>query len=382
MKFKLIVSFVIFLLLFLIGCSPQPIVAQTLTPTLKPIVTNSPKPTATTNSAVTPSPTFSPAEETKAAVDPKVAKAMQTQENFMFVAVPATLEARNVKCKDGFVLEQGLDVVRTSNDKWTLFTCSPIPQNINDRWTPGVVDYGKRYTQIIKTDLSKTWTIQHNTFDYSTINRPDALMTPYRWTADGKYLYLYPRSYPGGSGGTDSMSLETYINTLYRINLETGEFELVLRNDQYDALALSPDDQFLVYSENKKPDVIHVRNMENGNDLQVKLNEDIIVSGGFVWNSESTKVVVIIGYGKQAENSYDDLSGTAIFVLTPKNMHIQKVLAKDSRIFTPYKCSDNIYWLDKNTICLYSINQELDSWNKIFTFNIKTGTILYLRPFP
>lgn len=301
----------------------------------------------------------------------------------MFTEIPATLEARNVKCKDGFILEQGLDVIQASNDKWTLFTCSPQPQNQDKRWTPGVVDFGTRYTQIIKNDLSKTWTIQHSTFDYSIIDRPDALMIPYRWTADGKYLYLYPRYYPGGSGFPQSAFLNTHINSLYRINLETGKFTLFLKRDQFGAFALSPNDQLLAYSENDKPDVVHIWNIETDTDLQVKLNEKIVAAGAFIWNSESTKVIFFAGYGKQSDNWLDDLSATSIFVLSPQIMHVQKVLAKDSRLFEPSGCFNNDdVWLDENTICLYSTNYELDSWNKFFTFNIKSGSVVFLRAFP
>jgi hypothetical protein len=383
MRFKYVVSSVIFFLLSLISCSSQSIVVQTSTSTVKPIITNLPKPIATINSTATPSPTLSPAQETEAVIHARVIKADQTQQAFMFTSAPATLEARNVKCKDGFVLEQCLDVIRVSNDKWTLFTCSPLPKNKDKQWTPGIDDYGTRYTQITKTDLSQTWVITHNTFDYSIINRPDALLSPFKWTADGKYLYLYPRYYPGGSGFPQSYFLYTYINDLYRINLETGEFKLFLKTEQFGDLAFSPNDQLLIYSDGKKPDVIHVRNIETDNDLEIKLNENVVATGAFIWNPESTKVVFFVGYDKQSDDWQDDLSCTAIFVLTLQNMHVQKVLAKDVRIFEPYGCSDDHnVWLDENTICLYSVNEKLDSWNKFFAFNIKTGAVKFLRPFP
>jgi hypothetical protein len=349
---------------------------------VRPRVTNSPKPATAAQATLTPTVPFSPAQETEAAIHTQVAKADQTQQNFMFVAAPATLEARNVKCKDDFILEKGLDVIRVSNDKWSLFTCSPRPQNKDKEWTPGVVDYGKRYTQITRTDLSQTWVIKHNIFDYSIIDRPDAMLSPLRWTADGKYLYLYPRSYPGGSGFPESQALQYNVDSLYRINLETGAFELMLRGDQYGALALSPDDRLLAYSEQDRPDIIHVINMESGHDSQVKLNEDNFVSGAFVWNSKSTILVITTGYGKQGKQTQDNLSGTALFVLTPQTMHVQKILARDTRTFIPYPCFDNSYWLNENTICLYSINYDLESWKKFYSFNIKTGTVEFLRSFP
>ncbi len=294
----------------------------------------------------------------------------------------ATLQARNIQCKDGFGVEQHSEVLRASSDTWTIFTCSPSSPNGDDAWTPGVVDYGTRYTQIIKNDLSKIWTIQHNIFDYSIIDRPMALMTPYWWTADGKYLYFYPRYYPGGSGFPQSSFLYTLINDLYSVNLETGEFKLFLKTEDFGALAFSPNDKFLAYSELDEPDAIHIRNLDNGNDLQVKLNENIIASGAFVWNLDSTKVIFSTGYEKQNKDGPGNLSSTSIYVLTLQNMQIQKVLAKDPRIFQPHECSENIIWLDEKTMCLYSINQELESWNKFFTFNIQTGEVVFLRSFP
>lgn len=380
MKFKAIFSLLFFTLLLLASCNSFLVDSITPTSVVIPTSSNSPRSTETTTPSlsVTPSSTYSLTEIAVATTR----AAYVTELAYRFTAIPATIEARNAKCKEGFVLEQALYVLDYSNEKWTLFTCSPVPANKYNLLTPGVVDYGTRYTQLVETDLSKTWTIQHNPFDYSIIDRSDALMVPFRWTADGRYLYLYPAYYPGPSGGTDSMLLETNVNDLYRINLETGNFELILRSDQYEALALSPDDQYLIYSEHKRPDVIHVRNMESGDDLQIKLNEDIIVSGRFIWGSDRDKVVFTVGYGKQVENFHDDLSETALFVLTLSNMHVQKVLARDSRIFIPEPCFDGNYWLDKNTMCLYSINEKLDSWNKYFTFNIETGSVVFLRPFP
>lgn len=378
MKFKLIVSFIISFFMLLAGCNSKSISSQTPKPTEKPISTNSP--TSTFVFTATPLPTLSSQQETSIAYEPTFITQKQTQEHFLYTAVPATLEARNAKCKSGFILELPLDVIQFSNDTWTLFTCSPLP-NRQDILTGTYPDFGTRYTQIIKTDLSQTWTIQHNSFDYSTINRPDAYLSPFRWTGDGKYLYLFPRSYPGPSGFPQSVFLYTHIHSLYRINLETGEFKLFLKRDQFHALAFSPNEQFLVYSEYHNPDIIHIINMETENNLQIKLNENIIGAGAFVWAPDSTKVVFFTGYGKESEMWQDDLSGTAIFVLNPQNMNVRKVLAKDSRIFAPTWCSDNNYgdvWLNENTICIYSRNHELDIWGKSFTFNIRTGAIGFL----
>jgi len=300
----------------------------------------------------------------------------------MFTEIPATLQARNVQCKDGFVVEQYMEILRLSNDEWTMFTCSPLEPDRNSRWTPGVVDYGARYTQIVSADLSRTWTIQHSSFDYSVIDRPDALMVPFHWGVDGKHLYLYPSYYPGPSGFPDSAVLRSHIQSLYRINLDTGDFGPFLDRGQFGDLAFSPDDRYIVFSDPETPDELHVRTVDTGREVQIRLDEDVVAAGAFTWNADSTKVVLFAGHGRQTDNWQEDLSGTSIFVLTPSSIHVQRVLANDPRTFIPYRCSDSTFWQDETTICLYSTNEDLDSWNKIFTFNITTGHVELLRPFP
>ncbi|HRJ75602.1 MAG TPA: hypothetical protein PLX90_06365 [Anaerolineales bacterium] len=369
MKVKSTIGIAILLLFLFASCVSQSSITQTPTIVTKAIPTNSPNATATINSTPTPHATFNPTQALQA-----------TEGYFRFTAVPATIEARGAKCKDGFILERGLEVLDYSTDKWTLFTCSPVAVNRKDMWTHGAVNFGERYTQIVKTDLSTTWTIEHNTFDYTIIDRPDAMLAPYHWTDDGNYVYLSPRYSPGPGGGPEFFFIRAFINDLFRINLETGEFELFLKKDEFGDLAFSPNDQFLVYSEQSRPNVIHTINIETNEESELKIQEGIVAIGAFIWFPDSTKVVVFAGYGEDK----DRLSDTAIFILTPKNMQIQKILAKDSRIFGHYfQCSGiNNVWLDYNTICLDSYNRELDSWNDIFSFNIRTGDVEYLRPFP
>ena len=189
----------------------------------------------------------------------------------------------------------------------------------------------------------------------------------------------------GGDGGPNSWFLYAGVDSLYRINLETGKFEVVLFRGQFNDFALSPDDRLLAYSDHSTPSIIHIRNMDNGNKSQIEISENIIAAGAFLWSSDSTKLVFFVGYSKDKKESWqDDLSGTGIFVLNPKSMHLQKVMADDPRIFMPDNgCNSNAStdWLDENTICLYSTNDKLDSWNEFFSFNIQTGQIVFLRHF-
>lgn len=361
------------LLFVIIGCN-----SQTPTGVLTPFA-SSPKPILTASPMVTltPSLTLNPYKATEKA---QFEYYQQTQVHIKQTMIPGTLEARGTQCKDGFYLEQYLVAYSEMSDEWTLFTCSPSAKN-NERWTPGLVDYGTRYTQVVKKDLSKIWTITHGDYENLVHDRPDVFMRVYRWTQNGNYLYLYARSFPAPSGYQQSSMLRTLINNLYRLNLITGEFELVIAKNQFDAFALSPNDQFLVYSENKKPYIVHVKNMETGNEQSIKLDEEITVAGSFVWNAESTKIVFALGYGEESNNWQDDLSATSILVLTIENMNAQTILSKDSRMFIPSSdiCTDG-YWVDDDTICLMSLNDELIGWDSIFCINLQSGELKTILP--
>lgn len=339
------------------------------TKTLNP--SQSPYPTIT----LTPSLTLNPEGATRKALFESM---MTTQEYWRNTELPSTLEAKGVQCKEGFQIELYMDILRTSNNDWTLFTCSTSPSNGALQWAPGVVDFGTRYTQIIKTDHSITWTIQHQEFDYSHIDRPDALLSPYRWSQDGKKLYLYPQYYPGSSGGIPASARLRYsLRDLYRINLETGIFEILLQRNQYSAVSLSPDDQFLVYSEKDSPNIIHVINMDNGKDRQIEINEEIFAAGAFAWTPDSTKVVFAIGYEKKTGYRLDDISDTTLVVLTIKNMHAQIILYKDSLLVYPKFCRNNEEcWLDSNTLYLDSfLRDSLAIMNTVWSINIHTGQV-------
>jgi hypothetical protein len=337
---------------------------------------------------LTPTPGYKANQATRTAKPTSTyPSSLQTDWYLRFKAPPATLEAMG-GCKEGFIAEL-LDlenfgdlyheVSLQSHGPWIMYTCSPIIENKNQLMTPGLVDYGKRYTRIVNADHSVTWTIQHDSFDYSFIDRYNGLLNAYRWTGDGKYIYFYPYYYPSGDGGPESLFLYSHISDLYRFDLKTGELKLILSDDNYNDLELSPDDQLLAYSEKEHHDVIHIRDMNNDQDRRVKLNQEILAAGSFLWSPDSTKLVFLAGFNHDPGDIYDELLGTAIYVLTPRNMQLKELLPNDDRIFKFDECDHNNYWLNENTVCIVATNPDLDSWNQIYTLDLDSGAIKYLR---
>jgi hypothetical protein len=354
------------LLLIMVGCNSQAGISNTSVPTLSAIPSISQTPPLSFTAA--PSMTLSSLD--------------LTQENFMSAAWVA-LEERNVKCKSGFQLELPMEILGRSNAEWTVFTCSPPSQNNREgKGAAGPVDYGTRYTQFIKTDLSQSLVIEHKNFDYSWIDRQDALLNSYRWTADGRYVYLFPVYYPGPGGGPSSRMLRTGVGSLYRFNLENGDFEPATPDNSYSAMEISPNDQFLVYSDWDEPDRIHLWDLESASGSSVKLNQDVIASGGFAWGVNSEFVVFVAAQENDDPASGKDMASTSVFVLTIKDMHVQEILSKDDRIFIPNDCFDGHYWSDENTICLSTLTDDPENWNKYFSINIRTGEVIFLRLYP
>jgi hypothetical protein len=296
-----------------------------------------------------------------------------TRIHYMMTEIPATKDARHIFCKAGFEMEDAIEVLRQSSDQWTVFTCSPLVEDQNSIGTPILVDFGTRYTQINKNDGSKTWIIQHNTFDNSGINRYRAMLMPYRWTQDGRYVFLYPRGIPD----PDCLSYLCYlysveIDDFYRFDLYTGEFELVLRREQFNSLGLSPDGKYLVYSEKEVPDRIHLINVNTWEDRVVELNVDATATGYFLWKTDNSEVIFVGGYTEEMDEGQKELSATDLYVLAVDTMQIRTIIKKDSRSFMPHFCDYPLIWVDQDTFCM---TPRQDGMDGIFTYNLNTGII-------
>ncbi len=306
----------------------------------------------------------------------QIASKKQTEEYIATIDVPATRAVRGISCKPGYKIELESELLYHSNDQWTIYTCSPTTGDKFKDVEEGILDFGTRYTQIVKTDLKKTWTIPHNTFDYSRINRFDALLQSYRWTANGKYVYLYPMYYPGSDGFKDSFFMGTEIRDLFRLNLQTGEFEPVLGYKTFKDFEISPDDRWLIYSEIERPGALNIRDLNTGNEKEVALGDKILAAGAFTWTRDSSSVVIFTGYEKTGGEWDEDLSATEIKILDLRALKVKELVPKDERLLTPCFPYKSDSWYGPRSLCLYSISQDPVYKKKYFSLDIDKGTIL------
>ena len=327
-------------------------------------------PTATATITLTPTsrPTFTPT--------PNLATSLAYPTNW--VPALATLDNRAVRCDDGYELELPELIDYMSNDIWSIFTCSPKPKDFKTMWTPGVVDYSKRYTKILKTDFSQSWVIWHKDFLWS--NRPNAFLSARRWTQDGNFVYLVPAQSPSGDGFSPSDYFRDS-NELYRLNLNSGNFEIVLPYVRYGySYTLSPNGQYLAYSMPDEKKVVHIKDMSNNDEQQIVLKGDYALTGAFAWSVDNAKLL----FASAVNGWKDGNAGISIFMLTINNLHLQPILLNDRRLLIPFpqwkdgEHKDITYWADKNLLYVWSLDNMSVEYFSELALDVQSGNIVVM----
>lgn len=320
---------------------------------------------------VTTTPSFT--QTNQATISPTFDSRWATAESYLatnWAPVYATLDNRGVKCDEGYHLEVPEIIDRDSNESWSIFTCSPIPKDIKTIFTPGAVDYSTRYTKILKTDFSKEWIITHEDFTWS--DRPNAFLISHTWSQDGNYVYMIPATSPSGGGYSPYMFfLESKV--LYRLNLQTGNFETILPYYEYKGypFALSPNGQYLAYAILHEKNIIHIRDFINETEAEIKIEGNYVLTGAFEWKPDSQKLI----FASALEGWDENLAGTSIFLLNLLDMQLKNIIYNDFRLLVP---DSFLGWEDDNTIYLTSLNENTEYFLEGITLNIRSGNITIL----
>ncbi len=273
--------------------------------------------------------------------------------------------SRGIVCEDGYFLEYELDQYQWSGPgPWSVYTC-----------TPEGLDYQRRYTTVKNVDLSLAWTISHSGFEWS--NRPGALLWPYRWTDDGRYVYLLPVTIPGGSG-FNAEGFFVNVRALFRLDLTNGNFTSILPVTQgWYACSLSPNDRYLAYTEPSERTVVHIRDMGVDEIARVELGGEYELVGAYAWNGESTRVV----FAAAAAGWLERGSGVSLFILTVDDPIPAVLSARDPRLLVPLpSCSSEVdgCWVDEDTIRLRSIRYPSEEYWIEWAMHVTSGTIVAL----
>ena len=316
-----------------------------------------------------PSPAFT--------LDPNLAtaEALEAQATAAANEYEALLQSRGVACNPSEKLEWPREIMEQSTADWTLYTCSPEAEDDAERWTPGVVDYSKRYARVVKTDLSQTWTIRQADHDWPWMERPDALLYPYHWSQDGKYVYLYPMVYPA-PGGFDPSSLFTTLGVLYRLNLATGDFEAYLpRTGTGYSFAFSPDDAYFIYADHSEKNLVHLLELQTETETVYELGSEYEIAGIFAWKADSSEVVFAAGLSNWEAGQ----AGISMLKIVPENSEVQTLLYNDERQFVPVLgIAPQDSWLAEDGLEVRPLVYFWEDYRERWALDIQTSELVLL----
>jgi len=277
--------------------------------------------------------------------------------------VASTGRARGAVCRDGYFLEYEIDQLWRAGP-WTVFTC-----------TPESFDYSKRYTAAVSMDLSTSWTISHEGFDWS--DRPGALLTPSFWTPDGIFVYLIPETIPAASG-FDPLDGFLDVRALYRLDLTNGSFTIVLPETQTRyACSLSPSGRYLAFTDPAEPASVHIRDMPLNDQITVDLGDEFERAGAYAWSLDSTYVIFAAALPGWREGQ----SGVSLFTLDVGSVEPSILASPDNRLLIPVSsCSwaSDDCWIDDRTLALQSLRYPSEEFWVEWAVDVTSGTMLAL----
>ena len=252
--------------------------------------------------------------------------------------------------EDHVILAGRADRIETSPDsQWMLVNCeSKLHDDKNAR--------------VFRLDGSRSWSIPLSKFDWIKKDHPLRSVSSSNWTSDGKYVYLQP------AVEFDPTNHGVFVTSysLYRLDLQTGEFSVVLSGKETDvspfSTKFSPDGKYLAYVDlDRNPNIVNLLGLQSMDLQSVKLADKYIDAGAFVWTRDSKQLVFVAAF-----DGWEDLkTGVSLFSLDINTFSLQTIIYDDTRLLFPY---DD--WIDNNTLPL---GEFMDG--TMWTVNIQTGVI-------
>jgi hypothetical protein len=341
---KYIVTSAIFVgVFFLVSCFSQ---ENTSIP-------NSPIALSTSSATVTPTQTLHPSLATNIAYFAT-----------LDASINGTITARGVACPQLYQLQYSRIIIRNSNSNWTVFTCALGKANLTQEQESFLFD-----TFVKSIDEKQTWIISHE--DAIWFNTKSVQLEPYKWTPDGKYLYLMPVLGSGGSGFyAPGYFWDNY--GLYRLNLITGEIETILPYlEKGYSFSLSPSNEYLAYSKIESVP-IHIKSMINNEEELITLNDDYVLTGAFAWSRDNSSLLFA-----SAINGWEDGDGgISIYKVRIKDLRLENILLNDKRLLIPFpEYETNNYWSSENLLYVKSLNYLSYEYFSELALDVQSGNV-------
>ncbi len=176
--------------------------------------------------------------------------------------------------------------------------------------------------QVIKKNAPTIWTVDYKqVFEYM---EQSGEIFPVYWTKDGGYLYFSRRDC---CADNDTMSNG---NMLYRMNLETGEWKMII-GGYFNYYSFSPTSRRLLYILNDQastgnPLVLHVMDITSGSEVKFDF-PGFEQAGNVIWKEDGLQFVMVAKTG----NRFDGYERFSIVVVDLKK-NTPKVVIADSKV--------------------------------------------------
>lgn len=260
-------------------------------------------------------------------------------------------------CGDEYHVSGGLDnmIEYSTDEQWILANCESTTQE-------------SKYVRVFRVDGMASWTIKLDIFPWIKQNDPLSGLLSFRWTNDGKYVYLRP-----AACCFDATNHGVFVTDygLYLLNLETGELSVLISDENNDlspfSVSISLDEKYLVYVDlADKPNILNISNLQTREEETIELDGHYSDVGTFVWTLDNSKLIFTA--------VFDGWSSASLYSLEMSSLTLNTVIDTDKRLLFPtskwgYQGNWS-FWKDQNTLFLSEfVNPQ--GW----AVNIETGVL-------
>jgi len=194
--------------------------------------------------------------------------------------------------------------------------------------------------KIVSIDGTKQWEVYFSELSGIPCPCGDALVAIDHWSADGKYIYLYP--YMGGDGGEDWLWRDH--DQLIRLDLDSGNW---IDTQMGAAYSFSPDDQFIAY---RSESGINIYEINTGQEAVFPVLTRFIDFGQFIWSPDSSRIIYVASEEELDGEARE--TGLTVFLVDLKENSVETIFENDIRYLYP------VVWPENNLIIFNTLYER------------------------
>ena len=251
----------------------------------------------------------------------------------------------------------------------------------DQRWVAGACEEHAEtgppnvYLRVLAVDRSAEWIIDCNAITKGIYCDDRSNLRPFRWSADGRFLYAESPSIVGGCCwfGTSS--------AVVRINLQTGAYVTIV-NGYHDwgritpfDFSISADDRFLMYFDPVQSHQLRLIDLQSWTIRVIPLKHQNGIEGTNARMSPSGSQVILILSERSLNPEYDRERETVLIFIDLETQQQQRFfeMAKEPDWRFP------IQWMDEDRVelsCSDNDPPECQGW----IFNVRTAELTPIQP--